>query len=267
MKELCNEIRFAVESIKQNLRSSAELRSSFLISLFGMTINNSAFLVIWMSFGKLAGDMGGWNYIDYLLAQGILTIAFGVCYGFFAGIRYLPETVKHGDLDKYLLSPKNTLLRLSVSRFESSAMGDLLFGLLCVGMWIYLTDNFSFIVLVNVVLFSVSASCIFFFFGLAANSLAFYFADSRTIVSGVLEMLLTPAIFYGGAFQGVLRNIFIFIVPAMLLGNLPLEIIKNPSLEMYFIVFCVTLFWIFFALLIFKISVKKYESTSFINFG
>ena len=261
------EIYFAFYNIKQNLKSAAELRASFWTSLIGMTINNSAFLLIWMSFGKIAGDMGGWNYIDYLFAQGIVTIAFGVCYGFFAGIRYLPEVVKFGELDKFLLSPKNILLRISVSKFEASAMGDLLFGIICILLWVFLTNHFSFFILLNIIFFTISASCIFFFFGVVANSLAFYFADSRTIVQGVLEMLLTPAIFYGGAFQGVLRNIFIFFIPAMLLGNLPLEIIKNPSLIMYLIVSLITLFWIFLALLVFKFSLRKYESSNFINFG
>ncbi len=267
MKEIFKEIKFAGHSIKQNVKSSAELRASFMTSLFGMMINNTAFLVIWMSFGKVAGNMGGWSYIDFLLASGVLTVAFGICYGFFAGVRYLPEVVKFGDLDKFLLSPKNILLRLAVSKFEASAMGDLIFGILCIFAWAFLTKSFSIIFLLNTIFFSISASCIFFFFGVVANSLAFYFADSRTIVQGVIEMLLTPAIFYGGAFQGILRNIFIFIVPAMLLGNLPAEIIKNPSLFMYLVTLGITLFWIFLALFVFKISIKKYESSNFINFG
>ena len=144
------EIYFAFYNIKQNLKSAAELRASFWTSLIGMTINNSAFLLIWMSFGKIAGDMGGWNYIDYLFAQGIVTIAFGVCYGFFAGIRYLPEVVKFGELDKFLLSPKNILLRISVSKFEASAMGDLLFGIICILLWVFLTNHFSFFILLNI---------------------------------------------------------------------------------------------------------------------
>lgn len=267
MKEIYKEIRFAIFSIKQNLKSSAELRASFWASLVGMMINNTSFLVIWMSFGSLAGNMGGWNYIDYLLANGICSMSFGVCYGFFAGIRYLPEVVKQGDLDKFLLSPKNILLRLSVSRFEASAMGDLLFGVVCVLIWMYLTNNLTLSIILSTTFFTMVASCIFFFFGLLANSAAFYFADSRTIVQGMIELLLTPAIFYGGAFQGYLRNIFIFVVPAMLLGNLSLEIIKSPSIHMYLLTTCITIFWIIFSLTIFKFSIRKYESSNFINFG
>jgi ABC-2 type transport system permease protein len=267
IKNIKTEIKFAFFSIKQNLKNNSENRVSFFISLFGMTINNTAFLIIWMSFGKVAGNMGGWNYVDFLLANGLLTISFGIVYGFFPGVRYLPEVVKYGDLDKFLLSPRNFLLRLSTSKLETSAMGDLFFGVVCILFWAFLTANFSIIFFLNIIFFSVIASCIFYFFGVFANSLSFYFNDARTIVQGTLEMLLTPAIFYGGAFQGVLRNLFIFIVPAMLLGNLSVEIIKYPSLKMYLIVIFITSFWIFFSLWFFKKSLRKYESSSFINFG
>jgi len=267
MKEIVKEIKFALESIKQNIKSSAELRASFLTSLFGMMINNSAFLVIWMSFGNLAGNMGGWQTIDYLLSYGMVALSFGVCYGFFAGIRYLPEIVRFGDLDKFLLSPKNVLLRISVSKFEASAIGDLAFGMICVSAWVFITGNSSIFTLLNILFFTLSASLIFFFYGVAANSLAFYFADSRIIIQGVWEMLLTPAIFYGGAFQGIIKNVFIFIVPAMLLGNLPLEIIKHPTLNMYLLTVGITFFWIVFSIYIFYKSIRKYESSNFINFG
>lgn len=33
--------------------------------------------------------------------------------------------------DKYLLTPKNTLLKVSTSAISTSAIGDLLFGLIC----------------------------------------------------------------------------------------------------------------------------------------
>jgi ABC-2 type transport system permease protein len=264
---MLKEIKFVLYSIKQNIKSSAELRSSFWTSLLGMAINNISFLIIWMSFGNVAGNMGGWQSVDYLLAFGISTFSFGLCFGFFTGIRNLPEIVKYGDLDKFLLSPKNILLRLSTSKIESAAFGDLLFGFVCVSVWVYLTSNFSAFVIFNILFFTILATLIWYFFSVAINSVAFYFADARTVVQGLFELLITPSIFYGGAFQGILRNVFIFIVPSMLLGNLPLEIIKNPSMKMYIISVAITTFWIFFGLYIFKKSLRKYESSNYINFG
>jgi ABC-2 type transport system permease protein len=267
MKKIIKEIKFALYSIKKNIQSSSELRLSFLFAVVGMAVNNIAFLIIWMSFGQIAGGMGGWQTVDYLLAFGMSTLSYGICFGFFSGIRQLPEIVKQGDFDKFLLSPKNVLLRLSTSRFEAPAIGDLFFGIIAISVWVVLTKNISLFVFFNIIFFSILAVFIWFFYSVLINSLAFYFADSRTIVQGLFELLISPSVFYGGAFQGWLRNIFIFIVPSMLLGNLPLEIIKNPSLNMYLLTIGITLFWIMLSIYVFNKSTKKYETSNFINFG
>jgi ABC-type uncharacterized transport system permease subunit len=80
-------------------------------------------------------------------------------------------------------------------------------------------------------------------------------------------MLITPSVFYGGAFTGWLRNFFIFIIPSFLLGNIAVDVIKNPTWEMYLTVSVITISWILLSLYIFKISLRRYESSNFINFG
>lgn len=267
IQEIFKEIKFVKFAIKKNWQSSMELKASFWTAFLGMAINNISFVIIWMSFGKIAGDMGGWKSIDYLLAFGISTFSFGIVFGFLAGMRSLPEFVKYGEIDKFLLSPKNLITRISISKFEPSALGDLLFGICTILVWIFMTGNFSLFVIFNILFFTFLASCIWFYFSLFINSISFYFADGRTVVQGLFEMLITPSIFYGGAFQGLIRNIFIFIIPAMLLGNLPAEIIKNPSIKMYTISILVVSFWIFLGRYFFYKSIRKYESSNFINFG
>lgn len=267
MKELFNEIKFAKISIIKNIQSSAELRSSFLTSIFGMMINNIAFIIIWISFGKISGGLGGWSAVDYLLSFGISTLSFGITFGLFGGILNLPEIVKNGELDKFLLYPKNLLLRISTSSIRISAFGDLFFGLICIIAWIYLTNSFSLFVIASIILFSLLAFFIWFFFTIFIISISFYFSDSRLLVDGLLELTIAPSHFYGGAFQGITRNIFIFVIPSMLFGNLPLEIIKNPTLKMYLLVVAIVIFWILFANYIFRLSIRRYESSNFINFG
>ena len=42
------EITFMLYSIRKNFESSTELRTSFLINMFGMIINNISFVLIWV---------------------------------------------------------------------------------------------------------------------------------------------------------------------------------------------------------------------------
>ena len=44
------ELKFAFYTIKKNIKNSAELRTSFLMNIFGMAINNIAFVFLWIYF-------------------------------------------------------------------------------------------------------------------------------------------------------------------------------------------------------------------------
>lgn len=263
---IIKEIMFGMYSIKKNFDSNAELRMNFIFALIGMMLNNSAFLILWYYFGEISDGMNGWQPIDYFGMMGISTIGYGICFGFFGGISELPEIVNRGDFDKYLLSPKNILLRLSSSRFSPSAMGDLFFGIFCLAVWFYFigVSTISFIL---AILLSICSASIFYFFSVCVNTVAFYFYDSRPIVQSLFEFLMTPSIFYGGAFSGLFKMFFIFVIPALLLGALPVEIIKNTDLNKLLITFFLVGIWACISVFFFYRSVKKYESSNFINFG
>lgn len=260
------EIIFAKYSIKKNIESALELRGSFLITIFGMALNNSSFLVIWMSFGVIAKGLGGWQPQDILGMLGFGTIGFGLCFAFFGGVRELPEIVSGGIFDKFLLSPKNVLIRLSTSYLEASALGDMLFGVISLSLWLYLADV-TFLGYVFAFIFCICAGLIYFFFSVFVNSASFYFHDARSIVQSLFEFIITPSIFHGGAFQGILRFTFVFIVPALLLGTYPVEAIKNLDFGKLFLCVLLTFLWGVFSIWFFYKSVRKYESSNFINFG
>jgi ABC-2 type transport system permease protein len=207
-KEFKKELVFATFSIKKNLLSGAELRGSFLINIFGMMINNTAFVILWMAFGKIAGNMGGWQAIDVLGQIGLGSIGFGICFTFFGGIRDLPEIISSGSFDKYMLSPKSILLRLSTSATTISAIGDFFVGVVMLLLWLYfIKANFTQIIFS--IILSLCSGLLFYFFSVVVNCVAFYFVESRSIVQGLFEFLITPSMFYGGAFQGMLRFFFI----------------------------------------------------------
>ena len=265
LKEIKKEIKFAKYSIKKNMDSSVELRSSFLINLFGMMLNNSAFLVVWVSFGTIANGMGDWRPIDAVGMIGIGTLGFGLCFAFFGGIRELPDIIGAGSFDKFLLSPKNVLVRLSTSYFNPSAVGDLIFGISCLIIWFYFNGATPLGIIFSIIL-CICSGLLYFFYSVFVNSAAFYFMDSREIVRGFFEFLITPSLFFGGAFQGLLRFTFIFIVPAMLIGSFPIEVIKQESFIRLGLVIFITICWAMLSVWVFNKSVKKYESTNFIGF-
>ena len=125
------EIKFALYATKKNIQNNAGLKTSFLMNIFGMAINNIAFIIIWVSFVKTVGVINGWNSYDIVGLMGFCTLCFGIVLSVGDGLRRMPDHVSSGAFDRFLLSPKNLISRIATSSFGSSAVGDMIFGIIC----------------------------------------------------------------------------------------------------------------------------------------
>ena len=68
--------------------------------------------------------------------------------------------------------------------------------------------------------------------------------DGYNVSNGLLGMFVGNSTYHGGAFTGILRFIFIFIMPALLLGAIPVEIIKTLSINNLIMILCIAVFWL-----------------------
>lgn len=263
---MMKELHFALYSIKKNIQSSAELRTSFLMNVVGMAINNTAFIILWVFFIKSVGVIGGWTAADIVGLQGFTAISYGLAFSLGAGIRKLPDHVASGAFDRFMLSPKNILVRVATSSFSASAVGDIVFGVTCLAIYgVLVHAGISQVLLM--LLLVVLSTVLFFAVTTVIYSASFLFTDANSVVSGLFEMFLTPAIFHGGAFQGAMRAFFIFVIPALLVGTLPIEIIRNMSMDKLAIVVIFALIWAVLSVKIFSWAVRRYESSNFMTFG
>ncbi len=182
------------------------------------------------------------------------------------GLRQLPETVASGSFDRFMLSPKNLLVRIATSSFSASAVGDVLFGIICLTIYIFLAHlNLYQILLIPV--FVLIGILVFLSMSIATFSTSFFFIDAHAITKGLFELFMTPSLFHGGAFQGAMRFIFTFLIPSLLVGTLPVEAVRDASLGKLFLIALVAVVWFFLALMIFRKALKRYESSNFMTFG
>lgn len=260
------EITFALYCIKKNIQSSAELRTSFLMNIVGMAINNSAFIFLWVYFVKTVGVVNGWTPVDILALQGFVALSFGITFSFGAGIRSLPDNVASGVFDRFMLAPKNLLARVATSSFGVSAIGDIVFSITCLIIYAVFIKA-TILQILAIVLLSMTASLIFFSMMLLTFSTCFYFTDASAVSTSLFELFLTPAMFHGGAFQGFMRFVFTFIMPSLLIGTLPVELVRNLNAQRVIVIIFLSIFWLLVSLKFFYYSVRKYESSNFMTFG
>ncbi len=263
---MLQEIYFALYAIKKNIQSSAELRTSFLMNVIGMTINNTAFILLWVFFVKSVGVIGGWTAADIVALQGFTAITYGIVFGFAAGINNLPAYVTNGNFDRFMLSPKNVLLRVSTSAFSTAALGDILFGIICLVIYgVLIHVSLAQVLLIILLVFMVTV--LFFSVTVVCSSASFYFDDAKFVVNGFFELFFTPSLFHGGAFQGPMRAFFMFVIPALLVGTIPVEIVKDISMDKLAIVTIFTAFWLALSIKIFNRAIRHYESSNLMTFG
>jgi ABC-2 type transport system permease protein len=261
-----NELNFALYAIKKNIQSSAELRTSFVMNIIGMAINNVSLIILWVFFVKSVGVIGGWTVADIIGLQGFVALCFGIVFSIAAGIRKLPEYITSGSFDRFMLSPKNLLVRIATASFGVSALGDVIFGIICLITYALLIQASIYQILLLILLTLIS-TIIFLAIGIAVYSTGFLFNDASSMTASLFDSFLTPALFHGGSFQGVMRFIFTFLIPSLLIGTLPVEIVRDISLDKLLLVGILGLIWFIISIKIFKFSVKKYESSNFMTFG
>ena len=263
---MMKEIKFALYAIKKNIQSSSELRTSFLMNIIGMAINNIAFVFLWVYFVKSVGVIGGWTTYDIIGLNGFCALSFGIVVSIFMGIRKIPEYVSSGSFDRFMLSPKNLILRIATSAFSPSAVGDAIFGIICLSVYGFLI-HITLVQIIFITLLIIFGAIIFFSMSLVINALSFYFVDATSFTDSVFQLFFTPTLFHGGAFHGAMRFIFTFIIPSLLIAAIPTETVKHISFSTLALVGFGSFVWLFISIKLFNHSIRKYESSNFMTFG
>lgn len=259
-------LKLAIVNIKKNFLNARELKSAFIISIIGMVLNNFSFTFLWLYFGKSVGVLNGFAPMDIFGIYAINTTSYGIVCAFLYGLYNIPSYISSGNFDKFLITPKNTLVKVVTSSISTSAFGDLLFGITCFIIFC-LSTKIGLIGILLMILFTFLSTVVFFSFSLFCMSISFYLMDGENISTGLYSMFVGSSLYHGGAFTGVLKAIFIFIIPSLLLGAVPLEIILNFSFYKVLLLIALSLFWLIFSIYFFYRSLKKYESNNFFGFG
>ena len=62
-------------------------------------------------------------------------------------------------------------------------------------------------------------------------------------------------------------ELFTFFIPSLLIGTLPVEIVRDISISKLLLISVLALFWFIISIKIFNRAVRRYESSNFMTFG
>lgn len=257
LTEVKNLVRYIVLSTKYNMKSALEYKKSFIIQTVFMFINNGFFLIFWLVITDVGGENAAGIPIKQILyVWSIGTLPWGIANFFFGGIKELSRYIITGQLDSYIIQPKNTLLGVATSKCHFSAFGDLLYGFV-LGIWVSdsILDFFA------IILFGVLGTIILISVITIVRVLAIWIGDMENIAH-VYEnsLLITFCIYPEQIFGKTTKFLMYTVIPAAYMVHIPIKIIEKFNIISFIIVFVVTIILICISSCIFKLAMRKYES-------
>lgn len=221
-----NQLRVCLLSVKYNIMREMLNKVTFLTNICFMMLNNASFLVQWAILFRLKEDIGGYSFREVMLLWGLSASSFGLSHILFARVFSLPELIINGKLDAWLVLPKNVLLGVMTSSTRTSAIGDLLYGILAVCL-----TGFQIKRILLFFLFTVTGAVIITAFALLVGSLSFWLVRTEIFGNQMLNVVISFATYPDGIFKGTAKFLLYSIIPTGMMVYQPVHMITDMDLS------------------------------------
>ncbi len=252
-----NQLRVCILSVKYNIMREMLNKVTFLTNIGFMILNNASFIIQWAILFRIKEDIGGYSMKEVMLLWGLAASTFGLAQIVFARAFSLPELIISGKLDAYLVLPKNVLLSTITSATRTSAIGDLLYGLIVMCIFCFSTQRFFLFLL-----FTVTGAAIITAFALIMGSLTFWFVRADVFGSNMINSMISFSTYPDGIFKGATRFLLYQIIPVGMSIYHPVHIMMRFNIYSLLAVLGYTcLLWIL-AIFVFYRGLKRYSSSN-----
>ena len=257
LTEVKRNLKFLFVSLKYNLKSSLEYKTSFFIQTIFMIINNGFFMIFWLLvFDVNNGDVKSLEMRDILFVWSISPASWGIANFLFGGLRQINHYVLTGSLDTYLLQPKNIILSVATSKCDFSAFGDFIYG--AVVGWIACRDIGMYMLFWFYAILGTIVTCAVF---LLIRILVIWLGEIEQIAH-IYEnsLFITFCTYPLEIFGGVTKTLMFTLVPAAYVSHLPIKLLKDFNIILFLWLIFATMAIASISVLVFYKSLKKYES-------
>lgn len=256
MKSVLKTLVFYIYLLRTSMKASISKRGAFIIESALMVVNNLIFFTIWWIFFRQFNDVAGWNFHDMIILMAVGTGSYGLMQILFGGVRNLSKMIINGDLDTFMTQPKNLLLHVVGSKSLSKGWGQLMTAFLLI-----LFGKIAALPTLLLILISILSGCLVFTsVNIIAHSLPFWMGSVEGLSKKYCDALFLFALYPTNIYSGVLQLVMFTLIPAGIIGYLPVELIRHFSWPQLFILVASALGFFALAFIVFYAGLKKYES-------
>ena len=252
-----NTVRLLLAYFKFNLSAGMAYRGAFITQVFGMALNNSAFIVFWLILlDQVGGAIKGYEFNDVMFLWALAGSGFGLGQVFMGNSHHVSRIIYSGELDVYLLQPKPVALNLVGSRMVVSGWGDVIYGVVL----FLATQSITWWSVLLFILFSILMALVLTALRLLYHSLSFFFGNAESFAGFASEMVVNFILYPGSIFKGPTVWILHSLVPAALIGYMPVRLIKTFDAGLFAVLLVADSIFIAASLFVFHRGLKVYES-------
>lgn len=257
LMEVRNSLKFILLSIKYNILKEMANRTSFLMNVILMMLNNCSIIIQWVVFFSLKPDFGGYTFENHIFAIALTTITYGLTHLCFAGVHNISKYIEFGALDKYLTKPKNPLIGVLTSKTQISAIGDLLFGII-----LFLVYYHNPIQIILFIFLSFLSFLIMLSFFIIINSITFWFIRFSDTVETLTGSYISFSLYPYSIFDTAVKVLLHTIIPVGFAIYLPVSLFQEFTILKIIALILVTVINMLLAVLVFNRGLKRYSSSN-----
>ena len=257
LQEAKNQLRVTIKTIKYGLMREMINKTSFVMNVLFMILNNATFIIQWIVIYSLREDVGGYTFNQVLLLWAIAASTYGFSRFFFKRSFSLSELITNGKLDSFLVQPKNVLISAITTEVEVSAIGDILYGYIVLaisGLTVTKFILFSF--------FSITGALMVVDIAVMLGSLSFWFGRSEMIADTGNTLITNFATYPDGIFKGVARILLLTVIPVGFTSYIPVWVMTEFNLWLFLVVIAITVLFTIITFLIFYRGLRRYSSSN-----
>jgi len=146
------------------------------------------------------------------------------------------------------------LLHLAISKFDYTALGELLFSLVLLP-FIHLT----LFKLGLILLFSITGVIIISAVTILLNSSVFFFGSTGNFKS-LLNSLYAFVVYPSNVYKGLVKFIILFVIPVGFITGVPVDLIKNFDPLFFTLTLIISFSFLTLSIIVFYVGLRRYES-------
>lgn len=259
--EIFKHLRLIGLYFKFNLQAAMEYRMSFITQALGMALNNSFFIFFWWIIFNKVPSIGGYGFREVMTIWALAASTFGFLHIFFGNTRQLTRIIINGELDTYLLQPKNVYVNVHCSRMVVSAWGDFIYGYILIIMLF----GFAPLKLLLFTLFAAAGGLLSGAVMTSADTLTFYIGDASAVTRLVTEFLINFTLYPDSIFRREVKWLMFSLLPAGFIVFVPFRLLTAFSWQGLLVLLGIDAAYILLGYLFFKKGLKRYESGNLIT--